>query len=71
MSQYYVAVVRETVNVKTCCHSLEELDADLLVGDGRGPQQQQGGAEGMGDAITKQLYSRHCQGGRGLSLKVG
>ena len=42
------------------CYSPEELDADLLVGDGGGPQQQQGGAEGVGDAVTKQLYGRHC-----------
>ena len=42
------------------CHSPEELYADLLMGDGGGPQQQQGGAEGVGDAVTKQLYGRHC-----------
>ena len=33
----------------------KELDADLLVGNGGGPQQQQSGAEGVGDAVTKQL----------------
>ena len=44
-----------SLTVRTYCHSLEELDADLLVGDGSGPQQQQGGAERMGDAVTKQL----------------